>query len=383
VNRAAPATAPVARFILLAGDDATSRLAMKNGIVDSHRSAHPDAPVERYDPETGSFIDFTENIATPSLLYPLRIFVIDDVHLLGEADLDRLLALTSCDLPDARVIMESEKARGKRGRDAAVSKKYGAFLEALSACAERDPGLCGIMEFVKPPDYKMAEWVEDAAGRFVGRRIGRQDAEYLVDLVGTDTALLHSELQKIDLYLPDGAAIDRAAIDGVAQGARLATQFELAESLGRKKFDRTLELIESIFVSTPYLPLYVSGIFRHFWALFRLNRFGREHPDILRQFKSAVASYNKAAQEKPGLAIGVAAGLMHENQRSSIYPVLIKSGVVDQALSYTPAQYRRIFALLAEYDRGLKTGRIDDSKTTFELFCFKIMRADLLSPEPV
>lgn len=375
--------APSSRFILLAGDDATSLLVMKNSIIDSLRAAHQGAPVEHYSDEAGPFVDFTESIITPSLLYPLRIFVISDVHLLDEADLDRLLGLLSYDLPDACVIMESEKTPGKKGRDSSLSKKYGAWLDAFTAIAEKDPSRCGVMEFSRPPDYKMAEWVEAAASRLVGRRISRPDAGYLVDLVGTDTALLYSELQKIDLYLPDGAAIDRAVIDRVAQGGRLITQFELAESLGRKKFDRTLEIIESIFVSPPYLPLYVSAIFRHFWSLFRLNQFGRSHPDTIRQFKSAVSSYNKAAQDKLGLEIGVAAGILHDNQKSRVFPVIIKSGVLDQCLAYTPEQFRHIFALLAEYDFGLKTGRIDDSKTTFELFCFKIMRADLLSPDPV
>lgn len=371
------------RFILLTGDDVISRQHAKNDIVDSLCRAHADASIEQFNSDAGTFSDFIERIITPSLFQSMRIFVISDVDLLSEEDLDLLSGLPAYDLTDGCVIMESGKTRGKKGRDSSLSKKYSAWLRTFEAAAEKDPARVCVMEFPRPPDYKMAEWVIGTAARLLHRRMTQQDAEYCVDLIGTDTALLYSELQKIDLYLPAGAAIDRTVIERVAKGARSMTQYELAASLGKKQFDRTLEIIDSFFTTNTYLPIYISAIFRHFWALFRLNRFARLHPDIIKRFTNAYGSYDRQLQEELGLAIGVAAGLLHDNQKSSVFPAIIKSGVLSQAQSFTPAHFKRIFSWLFEYDRGIKTGRIDDSKTGFQLLCFKISRVDRLASDRV
>jgi DNA polymerase III delta subunit len=224
----------------------------------------------------------------------------------------------------------------------------------------------------------MAEWTVAQASHLFGRRMAMADAEHLVDCAGADTAALYSELQKIDLFLPDKAAIDAKVINEVAGATRSMTPQELAHALGKKDLGRALEIIESVFSANVYLPLFVGAIFRHFWSMFKISEFAKINPDVVRGFKASLNDYKKRQQqEETGAAIGAAAGLFSAKQVKSVYPVLVKSGIVDQALSFETNHYKSIFKILKDYDAGLKTGRADDSKTGFELVCYSIVRGVL------
>jgi DNA polymerase III delta subunit len=370
-----------AGFHFLAGDDAILRENARADIIAAVRGVHAGAEIVRFSPDDGDFSSFAERIITPSLLSSMRIFLITDVHSFDEQDLDLLTGLYAYDLPDACVVMESDRApssRSRKSKEGALSKKFLAWITAFEEKTKSEPHRFSAREFVKPPDYKMAEWVEMQVPRLFGRSISRTNAEYLVDLVGADTSLLNSELRKIDLYLPEKAAIDKSVIDTVAGATRAMTQFELATALGRKDLVRTLEIIESIYAGNVYLPLFVGAIFRQFWAMYKINEFSKVHPDVVKRFKASFKGYNRQQQEETGVAIGVAAGLLSEKQAKSVYPVLVKSGIVDQALSYGAAQYRAIFSMLREYDIGLKTGKADGSKTELQLFCYRIVKGGLL-----
>jgi DNA polymerase III delta subunit len=362
------------RFILLAGDDVTSRELARADIIAAVKKQQPGAEMQRYSSEDAPFDEFCEHIITPSLLSPLRVFVIPDVHLLDDKELGQLTAIFAYDAPDALVVMETEKLKGgKRSKDAALSKKYAAWLASFEELSEKSPERFRVQTFPRPPDYKMAEWVEAQAPHLFGRRITREDAEHLVDLVGADTAILYSELQKIDLFLQPKAAITRDVIDNVAGATRQATNFELAQALGEKNMARGLEIIESIYTGSVYLPPYIGAIFRHFWALFRIYQFTKANPAALRKYKSG----GRQPQNDAALEIGVGAGILTENQAGRLYPVMIKPRMIEQAVSFGPDQYKRIFSLLAEFDTGIKTGRYDDSKAGFQVFCYRIAKGDL------
>jgi DNA polymerase III delta subunit len=381
MNRSARQAIPAqSGFILLAGDDTILREHARSAIIAAVRNNQPDAVIERFNTEDGDFSSFCERIITPSFLSSMRIFLIADIHLLDENDLGLLSGLFAYDLPDACVVMETDKARtqgARKQKDAALSKKYLAWLDAFEEMTQQSPQRFSIQEFIRQPDYKMAEWVETQVPYLFGRRISKGNAEHLVDLVGTDTMVLYSELQKIDLYLPDKAVIDATVIDTVAGATRLMSPFELAQSLGKKDFGRVLEIIESIYTGNVYLPLFVGAIFRHFWSLFKISEFAKVNHDTVRTFKASLKGYNRQQQEETGVAIGVAAGLLSEKQVRSVYPVIVKSGIVDQAMSYETTHFKAIFKMLKEYDTGLKTGKADDSKTGFQLFCYRIVRQDV------
>ncbi len=359
------------RFILLAGDDATSREIARGDIVKAIQDRQPAAEVERYNADDTGFTAFFERIISPSLLTPLRVFLVPDVHLLDETEFELLGGLLDYDLPDACVVLETERMRSsKKTREAALSKKYSAWLDVFEERAQRSPSAFLVQLFPKPPDYKMADWVEENTQRLFGRRISKTDAERLVDLVGADTAVLHSELSKIDLYLAAGETVTAGVIDKVAGATRQSAPFELAQALGEKNMADALEIIESIYAGSVYLPLYVGAVFRHFWALFKMRMFAKANPAVLGDYRSSGRQrHNDAA-----LAFGVASGILTRTQANRLYPAVVKPRLVDQALSFNFDHYKRVFSLLSEFDSGIKTGRFDDSKTGFQVFCYRIVK---------
>ncbi len=361
------------RFALLAGDDAVSRDVARDAIISSVKQRQPDAEVERFHSDDSDFAAFFERIATPSLLSPLRVFLVPDVHSLDDKDFALLETLLDSDIPDACVVLESDKVRAaKKGKEASLSKKYAGFLDSLGERARKDPCRFAIETFPLPPDYKMPEWVERNALRLLGRKISMADAEHLVDLAGSDTAVLHSELTKIDLFLAPGEAISRQVIDEVSGAVRVSTQFELAQALGEKNMSRVLEIIETIYSGSVYLPLFVGAIFRHFWALFKMFQCSKANPALVKKYRSGA----RQQQNDAALALAVSAGILAENQANRLFPAVIKPRIIDQAMSFSLDQYKRVFSLLAEYDTGIKTGRFDDSKAGFQVFCYRIAKGE-------
>jgi DNA polymerase III delta subunit len=216
----------------------------------------------------------------------------------------------------------------------------------------------------------MAEWVERNTRELLGRRIAKKDAERLVDLVGADAAILYSELTKVDLFLSPGEAVTSDVIDSICGAVRQSTQFELAQAIGEKNMAKTLEIIETMYTGNVYLPLFVGAVFRHFWSLFKVFQFAKANPLLLKKYRSSA----RQQQNDAALALAVGGGVLAETQAQRLYPAVIKPRLIDQAVSFTESQYKRIFSQLAEFDTGIKTGKFDDSKTGFQVFCYKIAK---------
>jgi DNA polymerase III delta subunit len=363
-----------ARFLLLIGNDSISREKAKQNAVEAIRLKTENAEISRFDPDIMTFASYCESALTPSLFQTVRIFTLRDVHNLKKDDLAMLKSLFSYDIPDVYMIMESDISRVRKSKEKPGSKDFENFIDNFNRHAGENPGMFAFFEFPQPAEYKMAQWVETQTPLLLGRNISHKDAEYLVDLVGSDSASLYSELQKIDIYLPAQKPIDKNAIDTISGATRMKSQFELAQALGKRNFPKVLETIDSLYSGSVYVPLYIAAIFRHFWALFRIYIFAKENPDDVKKFEMSIKRFNKEVQETTGLKIGVAAGLLSEKQRSSVFPVLVKSDIVSQASQFTGEQYRKIFRWLGDYDIGIKTGKIDDSKTGFQLLCYRIYK---------
>jgi len=359
-------------FTLLMGDDTISREKAKTNAIAAVQAASTGAMIERFDPDGQPFASFAERIITPSLFQAVRIFLLRDVHRLKKDDLDLLKNVFAYDIPDIHVIIESDVARVKKGRERTLSKDFEQWLQVYLDNVGARPDTFAFMEYPQPAEYKMAQWLEAQTPLLLGRSIARRDAEYLVDLVGTDGAALYSELQKIDVFLPPNKNVDRAAIEAVSGATRLMTHFELAQALGKKDFPKALEIIDSLYMGSVYPPLYISAIFKHFWALFRIALYAKANPGEMKKFEASMKRYNKEVQDEIGLGIGIAAGLLSDKQRTSVYPVIVKPGLTQQALSFTEAHFKKIFGWLKEHDIGIKTGRMDDSKIGFQLLCYKI-----------
>jgi hypothetical protein len=114
---------------------------------------------------------------------------------------------------------------------------------------------------------------------------------------------------------------------------------------------------------------------KHFWALFRINRYSLENPGKLEKFIAACRNFrDRAVQDELGLEIGRAAGLLGPKDTKKVFPVIVKAGIVEQARMYTAAHLDTIMRMLLAFELDIKTGRVEPVQQVFEIFCYKIMK---------
>jgi len=354
-----------ARAFILWGEDTVSRERAREAIVAELSAREGPCARERFDSALEPAASFIQRMLAPSLFQETRIFHLPHAQTLRGEDLDDLDAALSCDIPRIYCIIEIDGDRKDAG---AIVKKLHAGERSAA-----DPPACMVREFTRPRDYEIGGWLVENAPAIIGRRIAKNDADYLADRVGYDLDLLNSELQKIDLTLPPGKLIDRAAIDSATGGYREMAPFELAAALGAQDLPSAIRIIDNLFSVNVYMPIVVAALARHFWALFRIRTFLAANPEVGRAYAASKGSGNPR-QTASAMAIGKAAGLLREGQEKRIYPVIIKSGVVDQANRFSERELSMVLGWLLDFDIGIKTGGIEPSRNTLEMLCFRIVR---------
>lgn len=355
----------IPQVTVLSGNDAIGREKAKERLLTRLRGMHLEFSVERHDEAHESFDEFMTRSMTASLFEQVRLFSIGHVEMLAEEELECLGKTLDMEIPDVYFLIEVGDFDERRGKQSPVAKLK------LSSLARKDPARVALLKFSTPPDYKLGAWLVGQVPEVFGRRINKVDAEHLIDLVGKEVATLYSELQKIDIYLPDGAPIDSRAIDNTIGASRTMTPFELAEALGKKDLPRALEIVDALFTSGFYAPPHVAVMFRHFWALVKIRAYTVENPGIVRSYMRAV--YGE--KMKLGYEIGCAVGLMSPgNAVGMAYPVIVKPGIVEQARQFSDAYLGRILSLLLDFDVDTKTGRLKPVKLDLQLLCYRIVR---------
>jgi DNA polymerase III delta subunit len=349
------------RCFVLQGEDAVSRERAREDIIAALEKTCGPCVREPFDPSAEPAALFAQRMLTPSLFQERRVFLLRHAQDLEDEDLDELDAALSGGIDGVYCIIEIEEGKKDAGR---VIKRLH-IEERPSAC---------LLVFQKPRDWEIAGWLVDNAVRLVGRKIALSDAEYLAARVGNDLDTLHSELQKIDLYLPPAAPITRSVIDHIAGAFRQATPYELADALGRRDFPRTQRTIDMLYSTAVSLPFVVSVLGRHFWALWRIRKYLAANPDIGRRF-AASRGFKNPDQSETGLAIGKAAGLLVDGEERKVFPVLVKSGIVEQANGFTDRELAAVLSWLGEFDSGIKTGRIEQAQSSLLVLCYRIVRA--------
>ncbi len=358
------------RILVLSGDDSIGREKARDEFVHAIERDNDSIEEQRYDSTREAFPAFVERMMTPSLFQTVRIFSVRHAQNLSQQDCESLAGVAVMDIPDVYLVVEIDDKK---------KKSAGNVLSALGIKGGRSKPPAGVkcLDFIRPPDYKTPEWITELVPSLFNRTISKKNAEYLVDLVGPEIDTLYSELQKIDIHLPQRATIDREAIDGITGATRTMNVFELARALGKADLPRALEIVDSLYSATFYPPTLVSALFRHFWALFRIRIYAAKNPSRIKRFLDTRAPYNE--KNEIGHEIGVAAGLLRPNDPvKKAYPIVILSGVVDHARTYKDPHLKRILRWLREFDVGIKTGRVAGTKEDVQILCFKIARVSVL-----
>ena len=227
----------------------------------------------------------------------MRIFVRGEVHTLKKADLDMLNDVFLYKLTDQFLILETSRRTEKKGKSKTVSPDFVVWLAHFLKLVAKESERFFFTEFLQPPEWDTAKWVVQQTPYLTGRAIGMKEAQYLIDLAGNDTATLYSELQKIDVHLPEGKPISRTAITNITGATRQMTPYELAAAVGKKDMVRVLEIIDSLYTGSVYVPQYIAALFRHFWAMYRIRTYAADFPNDIKNLCVQTTAKSRAKQD--------------------------------------------------------------------------------------
>lgn len=358
------------RFLVFAGNETLGREQARRDFAEQITARHTDCTELRFDASMEPFTSFYERMITPSLFGGTRIFLVPHAEELDDHDLGLLVGVLDYHLDDVYVLVEAEIIEGGKKTRVAFEK----FLKTCEKAKKSAPSIISIEKFARPKEYEMAAWLMQRTPVLFGRRISKPTAERLLDLVGFDLDTVCSELQKIDIHLPAGEAVSTDAVEYITGASRAMTTFELAAAVAKKDLPRAYEIITSLFSGSVFAPQCVSAIFRQFWAMLRIREFAEANPREVASFLNNTNPSQRQERNAIGLRIGVAAGLLRPDEERKVYPVMILSGIISHARSFSKRHLQSIIELLYDFDTGIKTGRIEGDRASLELLCYRIVR---------
>ena len=357
------------QVIILTGDDYMGREKAKEKIKTTLQQRHGEISEEHYDSTRESFTLFTERMLTHSLFQTVRLFQIRHAQNLSEKDIPHLELALSNPMQDVFILLETEQK----------SEKKKDVLEKLDLKKreKKEPGRFAILEFSRPPDYKMVQWLMTQVPLLFSREITKGGADTLIEYVGYELDRLYSELVKLDIHLPDKAAIDKQTVEHVIGATREMTVFELSKALAQKDLTRALTIVNSLFSDSFSAPACIGAIFHHFWKIYKIRAFATMHRDQANAFFKTAYQ----AQMKVAFDIGVATGILKpDDTEKKAYPVMILSGLIEQARSFQYEHLKQILHWLRDFDVGVKTGRVKPTRQNIEQLCYSIVRVAEILP---
>jgi DNA polymerase III delta subunit len=353
----------VPRLMIVTGDDPFAMDISKSKYLEQVKAAYGQYALENFDSANERIGDFTARAMTASLFREIRVYCIRHAQSLSDKDLAALDAALSYEIPDVFIFISAELE--KKSKD---EKKVKEGLRLKERAKEES---VSVQDAAKPYDNKIADWITAQVPKLYDRQIGKPEAQLLADTVEYD--LIYSELQKIDMALSPGARIDRKIILEITGATRTMTVYELAAALGKRDLPTALRVLDSLLSSNLYAPLVISAIFKHFWSMLKIKKFIQKNPALLKQYNSRGYGAD-SPQTMAAYEIGLATGLVTEKTKNRVYPVIILSGIVNQAQTFTVHGLIEIIKTLQRYDVDIKTGRADDSAISLQMLCYKIVR---------
>jgi DNA polymerase III delta subunit len=351
--------------MIVTGDDPFALDLSKGKYLEQIRAERGRFTLENFDPANERVSEFTARAMTASLFAEIRVCCILHAQSLSDKELAALSSALDYEIPDVFIFISAELE--KKSKD---EKKVKDGLRLKERAKDR---AVSVTDAARPYDNKIADWIVEQVPKFYDRQIGKPEAQLLADTVEYD--LIYSELQKIDMALPPGARIDRKIIQEITGVTRTMTVYELAAALGKRDLPAALRVLDSLLASGLYAPLVVSAVFKHFWAMLKIKKFLQEKPSLLKQYNAkgygADSPQNIAACE-----IGLACGLITEKTKNRVYPVMILSGIVGQAQSFSDNGLIDIIKILQRYDIDVKTGKADDSAISLQMLCYNVIRTE-------
>jgi DNA polymerase-3 subunit delta len=258
--------------------------------------------------------EVAETYRTPDLFAPRKLLILRNFDKVRAESRDRLLEAFRSESAHAAVLIEAEKLDGRQ-----------AWVQALKKAGN-------LFEFKLPYGDKIPGWLVERAGKAHGRKLSLADARLMHEIVGGDPAELDRELQKLDTFLPKGAAITAEAIREVVSPLKAPTMFEFQKAAGYQDMGAFLPALRSLLTEQGSRESGIGPVillFNHFLRLARIR-----------------AMLDDGAGKQEILAA------------VKVNPYIFdKEGYVEQARLRSQGKWKKVLARLAEFERDMKRGR--------------------------
>jgi DNA polymerase-3 subunit delta len=124
-------------------------------------------------------------------------------------------------------------------------------------------------------DPDIRNLTNDMAGN-MGKRISKEAADLLMELVGKKPELIQRELEKICLSIGESKNITPEMVHEMVMGNRLQSIFEFTDSLGKRDFEKALRIYHKMREQNPSTEMYwyintLNMIKRHYRILLETN----------------------------------------------------------------------------------------------------------------
>jgi DNA polymerase-3 subunit delta len=282
--------------------------------IAKREGARPD--LIRYYPSEAELGAFLDGLATGDLFATHRVAQIADVDQLGKADVDRLCAFLSSPPPDVTLfLLSSASFLGARDPASRLSK--------LVPEAQRK------IFWELFPGQKMGWVVRFFSGRSMS--IDKQAAEYLLDVVESNTRDLRAECEKLAFFHGPGAAIALETVEQFVYHSKEENAFTLFDRLAERALEASLEVLHKILLSPPFEGIAVLG-------------------GLLVQWRRLLEL--KLLMEE---GMGFEAAVERANVRGKRNQQSFRSA----AKSYSLEDVRAVIALTADYHAALRSFRSD------------------------
>lgn len=242
--------------------------------------------------------------------YPIfsshRMIVVKEAHQIAAAELDPLLPYIHDPSPETILVFVGEKidARRKFFQD---FKKHGELVE-----------------FKKLYDNQMPAAIRDLA-QVVGLALTEAALAVFCRRVSSNLQDVHTELEKLAIYVGDRKLADIADIDAVVTGSRQETVFALNDALGECNAKQSILLIEKILDEGIPALVVLSMMVRHFRNLWKIRE---------------MVEQNRPRAEMAKIA--------------AVNPYFL-DGLIRQSRNFSSRRLRRVFELFVATDLALKS----------------------------
>ena len=355
------------RVIVVQGNDMLGKEKVKEQIRERLYGAQPTFVENHFDSSHESLEEYLIRLITPTLFGDFRLFTLVHAQKFSVQETKQISTMIPLIGDDALLVLDYEFKGGKGGKRAAPKElqlpKYKKSGEVLA------------LDFATPKRYELAQWVSDQVRTLFNRRMSKDGAETLIDYIGEDVGQLYSELQKLDIYLPEGAPVDKEAIEAVSGVIAQSSPFDLANALGHRKWNHAYPIINRLSPKSEMKPGDVlpvlSILYRHFWKLYKIRCYAEENGRHAMSYFSAQYKQKSAVAYEIGTATGI---IDSKSPAGRAYPVMVIPDVIGQARNYKRSEFLSLFTLLLTYDREVKTGVIRATQQNFSQLCFQIIR---------